>query len=175
MKCDWKRYFPITLMIWPYLYIFSLYMLGEYASNFPIMLSYSILTIVLYVAHMLHVYRGKKSFYQLAFWNMVIKVFHIPFYIFILILQFVFMAIAVVPAFIIVSPIIVFLLFFIECLLMIVSSMYGVNALIRARRKKLISTKYMILHGVLHFILIIDVISAIFVFIKLRRQKCINK
>ena len=67
------------------------------------------------------------------------------------------------PGMILFTPFIVFVFVFIDYCLVFTTSMYGINALIRARKKGVVSTKYMLVHMVLHLLFFFEVISAIFV------------
>ena len=42
-------------------------------------------------------------------------------------------------------------------------------ALVRARKQGGVSTGYVLMHGVLHFIMVLDVLSAVLVFFKVRK------
>ena len=72
------------------------------------------------------------------------------------------------PGMILFTPFIVFVFVFIDYCLVFTTSMYGINALIRARKKGVVSTKYMLVHMVLHLLFFFEVISAIFVFKKVK-------
>ena len=80
---------------------------------------------------------------------------------------------SVVPALIFVTPIIVILLFIMDLFMMIASSVYGVNALIRAGKRGVVSKQYALINGILHFFFVADVISSICTFVKIR--KCMKK
>ena len=92
-------------------------------------------------------YKGGNAVYRLAFFDMLVKLLRIPFYL------LVFLAGV--------------LMFMAYLLLMITSSMYGVSALVRAVRQGKVSKRYAVVHGILHFLFVTDVISAICVFVKM--------
>lgn len=169
-----KRFFPITLAIWPYLYVvLSL----AFASNEKLggMIFYGgmLFTPVVYISNIIYACMCKEedSYYHLAFWNMLIKLIHIPFYLGVFLLGVLFLLVAVVPIFTLLSPILILILIFVDVFLMITSSLYGVNALIRASMKQVVSKKYMIINIILQFLFIADVISAIVLYIKVRKKR----
>ena len=53
--------------------------------------------------------------------------------------------------------------------LMIVPSMYGVSAVVQARKRGLVSTAYAVVHSILHFVLVADMISAIVLYAKMEK------
>lgn len=169
-----KRFFPITLAIWPYLYVVLTLV---FSSNEKLggMISYGgiLLTPVVYVSNIIYacICKGEDSYYHLAFWNMLIKLIHIPFYLGVFLLGVLFLLLAVVPFFTLLSPFLILILILVDVLLMITSSMYGVNALIRAGMKQVVSKKYVIINIILQFLFIADVISAIVLYIKVRKKR----
>lgn len=170
-----KRFFPITLAIWPYLYavlLFAVPTTYEVLSEL-ILWGGMVLTFALYIFHIIYacICKGEDSYYDLAFWNMLIKLIHIPFYVVVFFVGVFFLVAAVVPVFTFMAPVLIFCLFLVDVFLMITSSMYGVNALIRAGRKQIVSKKYVIINIILQFIFVADVISAVVLYIKLRKKR----
>lgn len=169
-----KRFFPLTLAIWPYLYVVLLFV---FSSNEKLggMISYGgwLLTPAVYISNIIYacVCKGEDSYYHLAFWNMLIKLIHIPIYLGNFLLGILLLLVAVVPIFTLLSPFLILILILVDVFLMITSSMYGVNALIRAGRKQVVSKKYVIINIILQFLFIADVISAIVLYIKVRKKR----
>lgn len=170
-----KRFFPITLAVWPYLYavlLFTCPSTYEVLSEI-ILWGGMVLTFVLYLSHIIYacICKGEDSYYDLAFWNMLIKLIHIPLYIVVFLAGVFFLVAAVVPVFTFVAPILIFGLFLSDVFLMVTSSMYGVNALIRAGKKQIVSKTYVIINIILQFLFVADVISAVVLYIKLRKKR----
>ncbi|MBD5543404.1 MAG: hypothetical protein HDR01_03945 [Lachnospiraceae bacterium] len=177
MKLKKKRWFPVTLALWPYLYDVLLWPVAGDDVNEILVYTFFILsiiiTIVVYVLNMIYACtcREEDSYYHLAFWNMLIKLIHIPVYLTILLIDFILALCVVVPVFIFMSPFLILYFFFVALFLMIASSAYGVNALIRAGMKRVVSKKYVVINIILHFFFVADVISAIVLYIKVRKEK----
>lgn len=176
MNLKAKRLFPVMLALWPYLYVASFYVVPDKVQSIYFWMSV-ILTIVVYISNMIYasICKEEDSYYYLAFWNMVIKLIHVPVYLLVFLMDIalvllVFVSIHI-PIFLFMSPILIIYLFFAELLLMIASSTYGVNALIRAGMKQIVSKKYVIINILLHFFFVADVISAIVLYKKVRKEK----
>lgn len=168
-----KRFFPITLAVWPYLYVILSLTFSSYEKLGGIIFyGGMLLTFAVYISNIIYacIWKGEDSYYHLAFWNMLIKLIHIPFYIGVFLLGVLFFLVMVVPVFTFLSPLLIFCLFLVDAFLMITSSMYGVNALIRASRKQVVSKKYVVINIILQFIFVADVISAIVLYIKARKK-----
>lgn len=169
-----KRFFPITLAIWPYLYVVLTLV---FSSNEKLggMIFYGgmLLTPIVYVSNIVYacICKGEDSYYHLAFWNMLIKLIHIPFYLGVFLLGVLFLLVAVVPVFTLLSPFLILFLILVDVFLMITSSMYGVNALTQAGMKQVVSKKYVIINIILQFLFIADVISAIALYIKVKKKR----
>lgn len=170
-----KKAFPILLAAWPYL-PFLMASGADEAFYALFWGGYLFLTILLYLANILYAcrYQGENADYRLAFCELLIKLAHIPFYLIAAFSSALLLIAMVVPAFILLSPIMIAVLMLIDLFLMVTTSIYGVNALIRACRKKTVSKKFMLVNLVLHFIFVLDVVSSIAVFTKLRKQKKLN-
>lgn len=132
-----------------------------------------VLTLAVYVSNIIYACscKGEESCYHLAFWNMLIKLIHIPFYLCVFLLGVLFLLVTVVPIFIFLSPVFIFFLFLTDVFLMLTSSMYGVNALLRAGRKQIVSKKYVIINIILQFLFVADVISAVTLYVKIKKSR----
>ena len=127
-----KKVLPVVLLIWPYLF-FAGFLIGEENENLfsAFFLGYLVMTAVVYLMNIVNawMYKGEDDSYRLAFFDMLIKLLHIPFY----------------------------LLVFLIGVLMFMA---------------------MVVHGILHFLFVTDVISAICVFVKMsavRRKEKSNR
>ena len=165
-----KKVLPVVLLIWPYLF-FAGFLIGEENENLfsAFFLGYLVMTAVVYFMNIVNawMYKGEDNCYRLAFFDMLIKLLHIPFYLLVFLIGVLMFMAMVVPALVFVSPFILFMLFVVDLFLMITSSMYGVSALVKAARQGKVSKKYAVVHGILHFLFVTDVISAVCVFVKM--------
>lgn len=163
------KFFAVTLMLWPYLGIALLYLPGE-AARYFILFLYLLLTAAVYGMNIVNACRWKGEAERLAFWNMLIKLVHIPFHLLLFLLGLLFILAMVVPALLFVSPILVMIFSVISWLLVLTSSVYGINAIVRGRKMGALSTKAAVLLGILHLLFVTDVIASVIVFVRLRRD-----
>lgn len=174
MKKSLRKIFPLILLIWPYvLFIPILIEMDTEQMSSTFISLYIIFTVIIYIANIVNacVYKGQDDYYQLAFWNMLLKLVHIPFYMLIFMIGLGFLMASVVPVFVFLTPMIISILFIIDLFLMVTSSMYGVNAIIHARQQNVVSKKWGSEYMILHFIFVLDVISAIIIFVKFKKLK----
>lgn len=167
-----NRILAIIFMFWPYAFILcSLPQDADVASS--LLVIYIIVTVIVYAISILNAffYRGKNKIYELALFDMFLKLMHIPFYILIFFVAVISAVMAVVPALVMVAPLMIILLFIIDVLLMLTSSMYGISALFKARKAGIISKGFLIIHIILHCLFVTDVISAVIVFVKIKKSK----
>lgn len=130
-------------------------------------------TAVVYIWNIINAfkYKGQNTAKELAFFNMIIKIVHIPFYLSVFAIGAMFLLTSVVPALTFVTPIILINLFITDIILLFISSMYGVNAIRHAYKGRMISGKSAIKNLIMHFIFVLDVISAINIYCKVKKQK----
>lgn len=168
-----KWIFPaIILMIWPYLFFLCFLFPSKAENELKVFLyTYTVMTAAVYAANILYACLSRKhSVENLAFWDLVIKAVHIPFYLIVFAIGIFSMLMMVVPAFSLVSPMIVAMLSIIDYLLLITSSAYGINALWKAKREKTVTQKYAVLHTILHLFFITDIISSKCVYCNIRKK-----
>lgn len=169
-----RNILPILLIIWPYLFCLC-FLIPEEAENvFGIMtLIYVISTVPVYGLNIWNAwsYPKEEAMIRLPLYNMLLKLLHIPFYIGVFVLGIVSLAIMVVPALVFVSPIIIMYLVFVDCLLMITTSMYGIRSAVLLYKKGWASKTFAVIQILLHLCFVTDVISAICVFVKARIVK----
>ena len=165
-----KKQYPILLAVWPYLsFLTVLIPTGQHT---PFLWIACILaTPVIYIMNIIYVCRFHEegAFYQLAFWNMVVKLCHIPFYLITALIGVLLLLVMVVPAFVFAPPILVLMLTASNYLLMAVTSAYGVSTLVRARAAGAVSRKCMIANIILHFFFVLDVASSVYVFCRMKK------
>ena len=100
------KLFAVTLMLWPYLGIALLY-LPEDAAPYLFFSLYLLLTVAVYGINIVNACRWKGEAERLAFWNMLIKLVHIPFHLLLFLVGLILILAMVVPALVFVSPILV--------------------------------------------------------------------
>ena len=168
-----KKLLPILLAVWPYLVLWMMSIFGgkEEGNHGLELLLLIMLTAVVYIVNIVNAFTYKvEDAKKLAFWNMVIKLIHIPFYLIVFIAGVALLLAMVVPALVFVSPFLVAILAVIDFFLMLTSSAYGIHALIRAKKNDCVSVKFVVVHSILHLFFVTDVISAIVVFVKTRKM-----
>lgn len=163
---------PILLSAWPYFVVVLLYLVAIINNQYYgfIVLGTVALTAAVYISNIVNActYKNQNDDVQLAFWNMLIKLIHIPFYLGVFLLGVLFLLAMVVPAFVFLSPMLMVILAVIDFFLMITSSVYGINAIVRAKQKGKVSTAFMVVNIILHLFFVTDLISAIIVYVKLK-------
>lgn len=167
-----RNIIPLLLIFCPYIFLLMIFLSDE--NNFDsLLVTYLLFTTVIYILNIINACKinEENDFYNLAFWNMLIKLIHIPFFILIFIIGMIFLMAMVVPALFIISPIICFILACLDYILILVSSSYGINAITKMRNENILSKKEAVIYIIMHFIFVLDVISAIIIFIKTKKQK----
>lgn len=169
-----RKICPIVLMIWPYLFVLiALLPEGQTKLMEFFITAYFLLTILIYAFNIWNActYPYEEAVRKLSAYDMVIKLIHIPFYIVVFLAGVLFVLAMVVPALIFFSPMVVLCLVVIDFLLMITSSVYGINAAIRMVKKGMMSKGGCVLHILLHLIFVTDIISAVCLFVKAKKGK----
>lgn len=169
-----KKILPSLLLIWPYLCLIP-FGIGSADEDFcgPVIGIYMVLTVAVYLLNIICACmdKGEETYRRLAYWDMLTKLAHIPFYLAVFVLGVLLLLTIVVPAMVFVTPLMVGMLVVIDLLLMITTSLYGINALLKGCRRGLISKTYTIVHIVLHCFFVTDVISAVMIYFKLRKAE----
>ncbi len=170
-----RKCLPFILMVWPYLFALFVVLPDSLNDNIYMLLlfAYVILTLLVYVVNILNAitYKDETATVKLAFYNMIIKLVHIPFYLCVFVIGVVFLAAMVVPALVFVSPLIVLVLFLTDCFLMLTSSVYGISSIIKSSKNNIISKKEAFVFGIFHCMFITDVISAILLYRKIKLKR----
>lgn len=166
-----KKLLPILLMIWPYLVVLIFSLENEHL-YLLLLLLYVLLSFFLMIFSVINAwtYSGEEAARELAAFNLLIKMVHIPFYLVVFIIGIGVLFASVVPALIFVTPIFLVILIVVDTLLLWTSSMYGVSALVKARKGGRVTTCFAVVNSILHFVFVADVISAIVVFFKIRKR-----
>lgn len=129
--------------------------------------------IIIHIINIIYsISRKKDEYKKLSKYELILKVANIPLFLFLFLVSLGSAVIMVVPAFIFMSPLLIAFICIISYLIVINTSLYGINALIRLKSLKMISNRYFIIHFILHLMFVLDVISSILVY---RRIKKIEK
>lgn len=158
-----KKYIPlIFILLFPYVPILILFgggpvelLLIGTAVMFLLALIASVICLVCAI-------RNKWPAEHLALANMIIKILHIPAYLFTFVVG-VFGLISV--KFIAIT----LFMFLFDCVIIGLSGMVALSGVIRARAEQKISTGHMVLFGISSFMFCIDVISAIILYITMKK------
>ena len=114
--------------------------------------------------------RGYGSPRRLAFWDLVLKLSMLPFYILILLYATGIATIMfVIPGLFLAAPFVVVPLLAMSYLLMLATSSYGFAASIRAAKRRLLPGSFAAIHIALHFFAVADFFSAAVLYLQLRR------
>ena len=171
-----KKYIPsILAAIFPYSVLFALYcmfsgflMHSVFQSNgFLLLLAVLLFWVVSLgcaVATCVMSLARKWDSYELARANMILKLIPVPAYILIFLIGCAFL----ITIFTFAISVILMLL---DGMAIVLSGLIGVAAVKRNHSDKILSTKEMVVHGILQFVFCADVVSAIVVFYKARRAK----
>ena len=174
-----KKILPILLIAAPYIFLADIFLLILYASThesffgyaLAIMpISYFVMVAIVFIPNIIcAIFRCAKgeSSKRLLFWNLIIKLCHIPFYIVMFILGF-FMAVLSLK---LLGPIFIAIaIAIIDYSLLLASSVYGITGIFRAKKEGKLSLSAVVLHTLMHFIFVFDIISAIYVYAKSKKQ-----
>lgn len=114
---------------------------------------------------------GEGSPRRLAFWDVLLKLCMIPFYLLVFTGGLAAsVAMAVVPGFILFAPMMVLLLAAIDYVLLLLTSSYGFASVVRARKQGLITGVAATVLLVLHLLFVTDVVAAIVLHAKVRKM-----
>ena len=161
-----RKFCAILLLLWPYLFAFP-FLLLRLDGGYVGLIVYCALTPLVYIANIACACSAKDA-RSLSFWNLLLKVFHIPAYILIFFIGMILAGslITGVPFGLILIPILVG----IDYLLLLTTSAYGIKALHLAKKQGLLSKEFTIAQILLHFVFVLDVISSVITFCKIRQS-----
>lgn len=164
-----EKIFPVILTIWPYLLFLFLIVPDKTGKNHMMFLTiYTIVTIIIYGFNIWNAFAFRGTEEKLAFYGMMVKLFHIPFYLAGFAAGILCLFVMVVPAFLLISPILILILAAAEYLLMIVSSSYGISGALRVRKKQKLSKASAVVYLITHCIFAADVISSVCLYRKIK-------
>lgn len=168
-----RKIFPVILMVWPYLFIPCIILTDKLGEVFGIALTvYTVITVIVYGLNIWNACgsRNETAPRSMAFYDMLVKLVHIPFYIGVFLVGLILLFSMVVPALLFISPIMIVCLAIIDYFLMLTSSAYGISAAVRLSKRNLLSKKAAALYIVLHLFFVLDVISAVFLYCTSRKK-----
>ena len=145
----------ILLIFWPYLFFLLIYLSAKLNLQGWILGLYFILTIIVNIINIIYSCKEKPDNYKKLIVNeLFIKLFHIPYYLLTFIIGIALLASAIVPALLFITPTITIIIGIINYILMITSSSYGINALIRLKKSKKITNTFFIINSIMHLIFV---------------------
>ncbi len=159
----------LPTILYPYSMLFFLYcvLTGSFwndstssAAMTNFLISLGVLFLLAVAGNIIFILRsrtGKCNTGKLPLINMLVKLIHVPAYILIFALSLLCMITIFTMAFSI------FFLFF-DCLTIFLSGMTGLTAVIALSRSGKCTKKFMFFHGILQFLFVADVISAIIIY-----------
>ena len=159
----------------PLLFIIAVYSGGPFydlfglGTNWP---TWGTLLLIAGIANILCacIDRGCGCPRRLAFWDLVLKLCMIPFYTLLFLYATGIATIMfVIPGLFLAAPFVVVPLLAMSFLLILATSSYGFAASIRAAKRGLLPGSFAALHIALHFFAVADLISAIVLYLQLRR------
>lgn len=167
-----KHLLTKLLLVFPYLYVligtlcykYGGRLSGEWQRNlFLLCCCFAGIIILANMIYPFVIAKRRVSSRALLFWNMILKLVYIPIYI----------VVFLYGAFVSLLPLGIIwalLLAFIDYLLLLPTSMYGVSGLLLARREGKITTSTAVLSIIMQFFFCTDVISAIAMYCIVRRK-----
>ncbi len=162
-----KKVLPFILMVWPYFFGLLGKIEAEWLSNI-FLWSYLILTFVVYFMNIINAFQYKEPV-KLAVYNVLIKVVHIPFFIMMFMAEKFVSSFVIIPFAYLVTETFAWIVLGIDAFLMWTSSMYGINAIRRARKYGQVSGLFAVVNVVLHLIFVTDVISSVIVLCNVKK------
>ena len=105
---------------------------------------------------------------ELARWDLIIKLCHIPVYVFLFLFSLLILLAIAAPAVLMMALFGIPSIIVMELVMMLTSSCYGFRALRKARQEGLADKKWATIHTIAHCIFVLDVISAFLVWKRLK-------
>lgn len=178
-----KKIPPILLCFCPYILLVTLLVSisridEETAVDSVIGIPVIILGIIflLNVINAIVMCRQQESPRTVAFWNLIIKLVHIPFYGIIFTVGIIsgLLGLIPVPFMIFIGMGIVICLVIMDYMVLLSSTVYGIAAVWGGRKHDILSKKEAIGYIVMHFIFCLDVVAAVLIYVKTRRATAVS-
>lgn len=128
--------------------------------------------IILNIIYAIVMCRGPESAKTIAFWNLVVKVAHIPFYVIVFIIGILgaLLGLIPVPFMFFIGITVVFFLFLGDFIVLFSTVSYGIAASLSGYKSGFLSQKEAVGYSVMHFFFCLDVIAAILMYFKIKKQ-----
>ncbi|WP_252250937.1 hypothetical protein [Clostridium sp. ZBS13] len=168
-----KRILPIMLIISTYLVILITFKGNHKGILANLNLIFIVTSIIFFISNMIYPFilaKHGESSTTLLFWDMLLKLCNIPIYI----VVFMFGSIMMIWPLGFGVVIALFLALF-DYIMLLPSSMYGVNGIVRAYREKKITKSTAVVNCILHFLFCLDVVSAIVMFCIVKSKRKFNE
>ncbi len=127
------------------------------------LLAWALAFLLVFLPNMVYAFILPRKGYtqrQLLFWNMLLKLCNIPFYCLVFLMGMM-MSVFVIPL----LPIFIL----VDYTVLLPSTMYGVSGLLQARKARRVSTKALVVNGIMQFMFCLDVCSAVYLYTSSRR------
>ncbi len=167
-----KRILPVILMIWPYTFVAYLFCSDNGESILWPIIAYILATALVYGANIVNalLFPRKTKASESALFGMLLKIVHIPFYVFVFIFGMMsFGVLAIMPGNIITAPFMVLVLFIIDVALMATTSIYSLSAIFKMVLAKKMRISTALILGFFSFIFITDVICSVIILVKVKK------
>ncbi|WP_252236758.1 MULTISPECIES: hypothetical protein [unclassified Clostridium] len=168
-----KCILPIMLIISTYLLILITFKGNHKGVLANLNLIFLGISIIFFISNMIYPFilaKHGESSTALLFWDMLLKLCNIPIYI----VVFMFGSIMMIWPLGFGVVIALFLALF-DYIMLLPSSMYGVNGIVRAYREKKITKSTAVVNCILHFLFCLDVVSAIVMFCIVKSKRKFNE
>lgn len=122
------------------------------------LLAWALAFLLVFLPNMVYAFILPRKGYtqrQLLFWNMLLKLCNIPFYCLVFLMGMM-MSVFVIPL----LPIFIL----VDYTVLLPSTMYGVSGLLQARKARRVSTKALVVNGIMQFMFCLDVCSAVYLY-----------
>ena len=166
-----RKLIPILLAVWPYTILLEEWIQGAVV---PV---YLLVTLMIVVANFIHVFYLARNWRlsELAFWSMVLKLAHIPYFLPLGLTLFSLLFISIVPTFALLVPMIMGILLLISYILLLITSTYGLVAIYQGRKQNTLSKFFAVSVAILHLMFVGDVIGACLNYLKTKKLRDWNK
>lgn len=162
------------LMFCPYIFILDMVILGEKReiAGVPLFYLYCAFAMVVCVINWINAftYKSEKIAKDLAFWSMMIKLVHIPFYILVYLFGILMLPSMLFVPMTFITPIIILFLVVVDLFFMITSSIYAIKGVWTAKKQERVSKGLAVVLTIFSFAFVGDVICAIVFYRKMRKN-----
>lgn len=166
---------PMWMLIFcPYIFILDMVILGDKREIAGVSLFYLYCAFAIFVCVINWInaftYKSEKRAKDLAFWSMMIKLVHIPFYILVYLFGILMLPSMLFVPMTVITPIIILILVVIDLLFMITSSAYTIKGVWAAKKQDIVSKGLAVVLTIFSFVFVVDVICAIIFYRKMGKK-----